>query len=131
MIPSERIQRRVDRLLDKAEEAADARDWTEVEQIAREAVTLDPENSDATALINSARSMLSGANPTLPLGESLPSARDGDSGPDLSLSKHDEEGQPEDGSRLPPLPADEGREPILRLSQEPIWAWRGAVGISP
>ena len=58
-MPSERIQRRVDRLLDRAEEAADVRDWTEVEQIAREALTLDPENGDAAALIESARSMLS------------------------------------------------------------------------
>ncbi len=33
----ERIQRRVDRLLDQAEEAADRKDWRTAEQLAREA----------------------------------------------------------------------------------------------
>jgi hypothetical protein len=43
-MPSERIQRRVDALLDRAEVAADARDWAEVEALAREMLGLDPTN---------------------------------------------------------------------------------------
>ena len=38
-MPSERIQRRIDRLLDQAEEAADRRDWSEVRELAREALS--------------------------------------------------------------------------------------------
>ena len=57
-MPTERIQRRIDRLLDQAEEAADKRDWTEVQQLAREALALEADNGDATSLLAAAQEML-------------------------------------------------------------------------
>ena len=53
-MPSERVQRRIDRLLDQAEEAADRQDWDTVRRIAAEVLGLDPENEDAPALVRAA-----------------------------------------------------------------------------
>ncbi len=55
---SERIQRRVDRLLDQSEEDADADDWGTSAKRAREALNLDAANGDARLLLESAESML-------------------------------------------------------------------------
>ncbi|MCH8818006.1 MAG: hypothetical protein IIC92_09805, partial [Chloroflexi bacterium] len=44
---SERMQRRVERLLDQADEASDALDWERVESIARSVLSLDASNTDA------------------------------------------------------------------------------------
>ncbi|MCH8222913.1 MAG: protein kinase [Chloroflexi bacterium] len=46
-MPSERVQRRIDRLLDQAEEAVDQRDWSAVHEIADAVLVADPENEDA------------------------------------------------------------------------------------
>ncbi len=46
-MPSERVQRRIDRLLDDAEEAADRHDWDAVAEYARTALSADPANEDA------------------------------------------------------------------------------------
>ncbi len=46
-MPSERVQRRIDKLLDQAEEAADARDWEVIAQSVRMVLRLDPGNQDA------------------------------------------------------------------------------------
>ncbi|MCZ6671946.1 MAG: hypothetical protein O7C75_03305, partial [Verrucomicrobia bacterium] len=51
---SERIQRRVDRLLDQIEEAADQRDWQGVRQLAQDVLRLDPENADALGYLAAA-----------------------------------------------------------------------------
>ena len=48
---SERIQRRVERLLDQAEAAADEKRWPDVEALAREALTLRDSDPDAMALL--------------------------------------------------------------------------------
>ena len=48
---TERVQRRIDRLLDEAERAMDARDWEVAGSLAREALDLDPENVDALTFI--------------------------------------------------------------------------------
>ena len=49
-MPSERIQRRIDRLLDQAAEAADAEDWVKVAERVRMVLGLDTANEDALAL---------------------------------------------------------------------------------
>ena len=49
-MPSERLQRRLERLLDQAEEAADHRAWPVVAESVRMALSLDPDNPDALAL---------------------------------------------------------------------------------
>ncbi len=46
---SERVQRRIDRLLDQAEEAADRRDWPQVAESVQMVLGVDPENADALA----------------------------------------------------------------------------------
>ena len=61
-MPSERIQRRIDRLLDGAEAAADAEDWTLVRRKAAEVLGLDPENEDAPAMSRAAEKVLGAAN---------------------------------------------------------------------
>ena len=50
-MPSERIQRRIDKLLDQAEHAADELDWALVRDLADRVLKLDDGNSDAADLI--------------------------------------------------------------------------------
>ncbi|MCH8236188.1 MAG: hypothetical protein IIC29_08705, partial [Chloroflexi bacterium] len=51
-MPSERVQRRIDELLDQAEAAMAARDWDVVAESARMALVADPENDDAKMFIS-------------------------------------------------------------------------------
>ena len=51
-MPSERIQGRIDRLLDQAADAADARDWECVLQCARSVLAAEPENEDALVFVS-------------------------------------------------------------------------------
>ena len=44
---SERFQRRIDRILDQIEDAADRRNWAAVQQGALDLLVFDPENEDA------------------------------------------------------------------------------------
>ena len=60
---SERFQRRIDRLLDQVEEAADQRDWEKVGQLAKDVLVLDPENSDAINFLAAAERSLSSSEP--------------------------------------------------------------------
>lgn len=60
---SERIQRRIERLLDQAEEAADKEDWLQSAARAREALALDGESRDAQALLTAAEKMLGTGEP--------------------------------------------------------------------
>ena len=53
-MPSERIQRQIDRLLDEAEEAISSQDWPAVGEHARSVLRLDPENADALAYLAAA-----------------------------------------------------------------------------
>lgn len=46
-MPSERIQRRIDSLLDEADQALNAGDWEVLRDRANNVLSLDPENSDA------------------------------------------------------------------------------------
>ena len=48
---SERLKRRIDRLLDEAEEAADRREWATVRDLAGRALRLDGSDQDALGLI--------------------------------------------------------------------------------
>lgn len=51
---SERIQRRIDRLLDQIEEAVDQLDWVTVRTVAHGVLVLDPGNEDATTFLDAA-----------------------------------------------------------------------------
>src|SRR5712692_7813214 len=54
-MPSERVQRRIDRLLDEAEQAMDQRDWSLAQALAQDVLNLDPENPDAPAFLAAAQ----------------------------------------------------------------------------
>ena len=53
-MPSERVQRRVDRLLDEAGAASDALDWDRVRYFCDHVLRLDHENEDARAYLEAA-----------------------------------------------------------------------------
>jgi predicted ATPase len=65
-MPSERIQRRIDQLLGRAEAACDAGAWTLAAELCRQVVTLDGENVDALPLLALAERGLSGAVDSVP-----------------------------------------------------------------
>jgi hypothetical protein len=52
---SERVQRRIDRLLEQADEALDRLDWNEVRVRAEAVLSLEPENRDAVTYLEAAR----------------------------------------------------------------------------
>jgi tetratricopeptide (TPR) repeat protein len=54
-MPSERIQRRVDQLLDEADEAVGRRDWAAVRDAANAVIALDHQNQDALTYLEAAR----------------------------------------------------------------------------
>ncbi|MEX2247913.1 MAG: protein kinase [Dehalococcoidia bacterium] len=53
-MPSERVQRQIDRLLDEAEAALTENDWPRVRELAGNALRLDPENGDAREFLAAA-----------------------------------------------------------------------------
>ena len=55
---SERFQRRIDRILDQLEDAADRRDWPAVRQGALDLLVFDPVNEDAKNFLATARRAL-------------------------------------------------------------------------
>ena len=57
-MPSERIQRQIERFLDEAEEAAARSDWEAVNDRAQNVLALDPENSDALTYLSAAERRL-------------------------------------------------------------------------
>jgi hypothetical protein len=76
IMTSDRVQRRIDGLLDQAEEAVDARDWNAANEIALSVLAVDPENGDALAFQAMAAPHVGGGvtdssviGPPLPAGE--------------------------------------------------------------
>jgi hypothetical protein len=57
-MPSERVQRHIERLLDEADQAITAHDWALVQTLAREVLSLDPDNADGAGFLASAQRML-------------------------------------------------------------------------
>ena len=55
---SERFRRRIDRILDQIEDAADRHDWAAVRQGALDLLVFDPENEDAKNFLAAARCAL-------------------------------------------------------------------------
>ena len=55
---SERLQRRIDRILDQIEDAADRRDWPAVRQGALDLFVFDPANEDAKNFLAAAQRAL-------------------------------------------------------------------------
>ena len=55
---SERFQRRIDRILDQLEDAADRFDWPAVRQGALDLLVFDPENEDAKKFVADAQRAL-------------------------------------------------------------------------
>jgi len=65
-VVSERIQRRIDALLDEADEAASQRDWAAVAEHARAVLGLDPGNEEAEAYLSAASSATGDPTPSAP-----------------------------------------------------------------
>ena len=62
-MPSERMQRRIDRILDQIEDAADRRDWAAVRQGAQDVLIFDPENAEAMDFLAAAQRALGPVSP--------------------------------------------------------------------
>src|ERR1700674_1821010 len=58
-MPSERVQRTVNQLLDESEQAAGAGEWARVQALCERVLTLDPENTDARSFLGGAERGLS------------------------------------------------------------------------
>jgi class 3 adenylate cyclase len=65
-MPSERVQRQIDRLLDEADEAIANSNWTRVRDRAEAALRLDPDNADARTYLTAAGSHSDGAQESAP-----------------------------------------------------------------
>ncbi|MBI2887946.1 MAG: hypothetical protein HYY02_12150 [Chloroflexi bacterium] len=57
-MPSERIQRQIDRFLDEADQAMAHSDWARVQDRAENVLALDPENADAQTYLAAAQRRL-------------------------------------------------------------------------
>jgi class 3 adenylate cyclase len=67
-MPSERIQRQIDRLLDEAEAALARFEWDSVRAQANAVLALDPNNADARTFLDAAVRAGAGAPPPMPSG---------------------------------------------------------------
>src|SRR5687767_2006398 len=76
-MPSERIQRQIDRLLDAAESALEQNDWTALRTQATAVLAVDPDNADALSYLAAAERALDAGTGTQPAG----------SGPDESVPR--------------------------------------------
>ncbi|MAF52082.1 MAG: hypothetical protein FI707_03110 [SAR202 cluster bacterium] len=70
-MPSERIQRRIDRLLDQVEDAADHEDWPAALTLAAQVLELDADNEDAATFRDIAERRVSGASGDVPVEATL------------------------------------------------------------
>src|SRR5438309_1551332 len=73
---SDRIQRRIDALLDEADQALADHQWAAARDSARAVLGMDPANADALAYLAAAESALN-HSPTTPLAPGPPSATHG------------------------------------------------------
>ncbi|MDP9236179.1 MAG: hypothetical protein M3P30_02065, partial [Chloroflexota bacterium] len=74
-MPSERIQRQIDRLLDEAETALARLDWDGVSARASAVLALDPENADARSFLDAAAragAVAQSAAPSQPAADAPP-----------------------------------------------------------
>ena len=69
---SERVQRRIDRLLDQIEQAMDNLEWATVRDCAQAILALDSDNSDALSFLGAAEQVLGGPSTGLPSHEPTP-----------------------------------------------------------
>jgi class 3 adenylate cyclase len=73
-VVSERIQRRIDALLDEADGAFAARDWARLRDLADDVLKLDPENGDAPVYARAAQQGLGEGRPAASVSENAPAA---------------------------------------------------------
>ena len=73
-MPSERIQKRIDALLDEADAAFGARDWQRLRDTASDVLSLDSENADAQTFLSAAAKNLEAAPGSSPAAPSPPPA---------------------------------------------------------
>ena len=84
---SERIQRRIDSLLDEADQAIGNEDWPTVASRVRSVLAIDPANSDAVAYLAAAERALGGSTPPTIIDPTTPTpTRTPDKTPDQPSS---------------------------------------------
>lgn len=66
MGPNERVLRRIERLLERADEADISRDWPEVKRLAEEILVIAPTNNEAIAYLRSANAELGQSTDAVP-----------------------------------------------------------------
>ena len=71
-MPSERVQRQIDRLLDEAEAALARREWIHVHAMSQDVLALDPDNADARSFLDAA--VRAGATPAAGPAATIPEA---------------------------------------------------------
>jgi hypothetical protein len=87
-MPSERVQRHIDRLLGEADQAAEERAWPLVRERAHEVLTLDPDNADGQVLLALAERGLGGSGGKVAVeGASTPHTEELTPGPFTSFDK--------------------------------------------
>ena len=64
-MPSERVQRRIDAMLDQIEVAVDEGNWERVHERAQDVLALDPENADARDFIAAAKRRIDSPAPVV------------------------------------------------------------------
>jgi class 3 adenylate cyclase len=83
-MPSERVQRQIDRLLDEAEAALARREWPRVHDLSQDVLALDPENADARTFLDAAVRAGAGGQSAPP--SQPPAVADAPSAPPLPAS---------------------------------------------
>src|SRR6266545_1327160 len=118
-MPSERVQRQIDRLLDEAAQAITRLDWTVVRDRAEAVLAADPENVDGREYLAMARRGLAATSTPEDVGATLAVAR---ANPPDVVAQHAAPGHPEalEGPAAPPIPASfaNGRYEVRRFLGE-------------
>ena len=68
-MPSERVQRRIERLLEQADEAIDGLQWDRVRELAEAVLALDSESQDATTYLSAAQKALNLGSGSAPVAD--------------------------------------------------------------
>ena len=79
-MPSERVQRRIDKLLDQAEESAESQDWDDVRKNSLSVLAVDADNEDAKSFLAMAEPHLADSETNTETGVAEPPAEKNSSG---------------------------------------------------
>ena len=88
-MPSERVQRRIDRLLDQIDEAEAAGDWQTVSDLSQDVLDSDPYNEEAQVYLKAAQRRVGAATATAePITEPTGPAKETDTPTSFSSGRY-------------------------------------------